>query len=61
MKNDYKMEVVFEKVFGDDAINRYTFEELLLMLDEMYDCYKWVVEFGSEKQVRDDLKSIGAI
>ena len=33
------LEEVYEHVFGDDAINRYTHEELIAMLDEMYDCY----------------------
>jgi len=31
-------------VFGDNGINRYTHDELITMLDEMYDCYKHVVE-----------------
>ncbi len=37
-------EEIYETVFGDDAINRYTHEELISMLDEMYDCYKYVVD-----------------
>ena len=35
---------VYEHVFGDDASNRYTHQELIAMLDEMYDCYKYVVD-----------------
>tara|TARA_R110002074_G_scaffold119775_1_gene253086 strand:+ start:908 stop:1129 length:222 start_codon:yes stop_codon:yes gene_type:complete len=38
------LEEIYEHVFGDDAINRYTHEELITMLDEMYDCYKYVVD-----------------
>tara|TARA_R110002074_G_scaffold401618_1_gene600350 strand:- start:66 stop:278 length:213 start_codon:yes stop_codon:yes gene_type:complete len=39
-----RLQEVYEHVFGDDAINRYSHEELLTMLDEMYDCYKYVVD-----------------
>jgi len=45
--NIYKarqLEEIYEHVFGDDATNRYTHTELITMLDEMYDCYKYVVD-----------------
>jgi hypothetical protein len=35
---------IYEHVFGDEGIERYTHGELIEMLDEMYDCYKYVVE-----------------
>ena len=35
---------VYEHVFGADSIDRYTHEELITMIDEMYDCYKYVVD-----------------
>ena len=44
LANESTLEEVYEHVFGDDAINRYTPEELITMLDEMYDCYKYVVD-----------------
>lgn len=54
-QNDAKLERVFERVFGDEGMKRYTFEELETMLNEMYDCYKWVSDFGNEMQVKEDL------
>ncbi len=54
-QNDAKLERVFERVFGDEGMKRYTFEELETMLNEMYDCYKWVCDFGNEMQVKEDL------
>ena len=44
------LEEVYEHVFGDDAINRYTHEELIARLDEMYDCYKQIVDNSDNKQ-----------
>jgi hypothetical protein len=35
---------IYEHVFGDDASNSYTHQELIIMLDEIYDCYKYVVD-----------------
>ena len=35
---------IYENVLGDDAINRYTHEELITMLDEMYKCYQYVAD-----------------
>jgi hypothetical protein len=35
---------IYEAVFGIDGIDRYTHGELIEMLNEMYDCYKHVVE-----------------
>ena len=39
-----EMENIYEHVFGDDGIERYEHDELITMLDEMYDCYKYVIE-----------------
>jgi hypothetical protein len=35
---------IYEAVFGSDGIDRYTHGELIEMLNEMYDCYKYVVD-----------------
>jgi len=51
----YGYENVFERVFGADGYHRYTPSDLQLMLNEMYDCYKWVSDFGNEMQVKEDL------
>ena len=41
---EIELENVYEHVFGADSIDRYTHEELITMIDEMYDCYKYVVD-----------------
>jgi hypothetical protein len=46
---------IYEIVFGDDGINRYTHEELKDKLNEMYDCYLWMCEYGNELKMKDDL------
>ena len=45
-----ELEEIYEHVFGDDGINRYTHEELIAMLDEMYDCYKQIVDIGGQNE-----------
>ena len=37
---ELELEDVYEHVFGDDAINRYSHNELITRLDEMYDAYQ---------------------
>ena len=34
----------YMRMSGDNSIDRYTHEELITMIDEMYDCYKYVVD-----------------
>jgi len=46
---------IYEIVFGDDGINRYTHDELKDKLNEMYDCYLWMCEYGNELKMKDDL------
>jgi hypothetical protein len=46
---------IYEIVFGDDGINRYTHEELKDKLNELYDCYLWMCEYGNELKMKDDL------
>ena len=46
---------IYEIVFGDDGLNRYTHEELKDKLNEMYDCYLWMCEYGNELKMKDDL------
>jgi len=53
-----QLEEVYEVVCGEDGINRYTHEELVDRLDEMYDCYIWIVEYGNELQMKSDLKEM---
>lgn len=52
-------EEIYEAAVGDDGVNRYTHDELKTMIFEMYDCYKWMCEFGNEIQMKKDLYSIG--
>ena len=47
---------IYEHVFGDDASNRYTHQELIAMLDEMYDCYKYVVDNNNQNAYRQALQ-----
>jgi GH15 family glucan-1,4-alpha-glucosidase len=46
---------IYEIVFGDDGITRYTHDELKDKLNEMYDCYLWMCEYGNELKMKDDL------
>lgn len=39
-----QLEEIYEVVVGDDGINRYTHEEIIDRLKEMYDCYKYVID-----------------
>ena len=41
---EIELEEIYKRVFGEDAINRYTHDELITMLDEMYKCYQYVVD-----------------
>ena len=52
---------IYEIVFGDDGINRYTHEELKDKLNELYDCYLWMCEYGNELKMKDDLYKGGFI
>jgi hypothetical protein len=53
--SDKRFADIYEIVFGDDGINRYTHEELKDKLNEMYDCYLWMCEYGNELKMKDDL------
>ena len=55
---ELELEDVYEHVFGDDAINRYSHDELITRLDEMYDAYHesednsntdWVILTANDK------------
>jgi len=52
---------IYEIVFGDDGINRYTHDELKDKLNEMYDCYLWMCEYGNELKMKDDLYKGGLL
>lgn len=39
-----QLEEIYETVFGDEGTNGYSHEELLDRLNEMYDCYEYVVD-----------------
>ena len=52
---------ICEIVFGDDGINRYTHDELKDKLNEMYDCYLWMCEYGNELKMKDDLYKGGLL
>jgi hypothetical protein len=41
---EIELENVYEHIFGADSIDKHTHEELITMIDEMYDCYKYVVD-----------------
>lgn len=38
------LEEIYEAVAGDNAINNYTHEEIIDRINEMYDCYQYVVD-----------------
>jgi len=46
-EDEYQLEEIYEVVVGDNGINRYTHEELIILLTEMQDCYEWVCNFKS--------------
>jgi len=52
---------IYEIVFGDDGITRYTHDELKDKLNEMYDCYLWMCEYGNELKMKDDLYKGGLL
>ena len=51
-------EELYEVAVGDNGINRYTHEELIILLTEMQDCYEWVCNFKSMDAMRADLKQL---
>ena len=55
---EYQLPEVYEVVFGDRGVDCYTHDELMTMLNEMYDCYEWMCEYGSELQMKDDLQKL---
>jgi hypothetical protein len=48
-EDEYQLEEIYEVAVGDNGINRYTHEELIILLTEMQDCYEWVCNFKSRK------------
>ena len=61
IQNEYlnnEIEEIYELVVGDNGIDRYTHEELIILLTEMQDCYEWVCDFGSVEAMRADLKQL---
>ena len=61
IQNEYlknETEEIYEVVVGDNGINRYTHEELIILLTEMQDCYEWVCNFKSVHAMRADLKQL---
>ena len=57
-EDEYQLEEIYEVVVGDNGINRYTHEELIILLTEMQDCYEWVCNFKSVDAMRVDLKQL---
>ena len=57
-EDEYQLEEIYEVVVGDNGINRYTHEELIILLTEMQDCYEWVCNFKSVDAMRADLKQL---
>jgi len=41
---DLQLDEIYEMVVGDDGRKRYTHEEIIDVLKEYYDCYKYVVD-----------------
>ena len=58
VREQYQLEEIYELIVGDNGINRYTHEELIILLTEMQDCYEWVCDFGSVEAMRADLKQL---
>ena len=61
IQNEYlnnEIEEIYELIVGDNGINRYTHEELIILLTEMQDCYEWVCNFKSVDAMRADLKQL---
>jgi hypothetical protein len=57
-EDEYQLEEIYEVVVGDNGINRYTHEELIILLTEMQDCYEWVCNFKNVDAMRADLKQL---
>jgi hypothetical protein len=58
---EYQIEEVYEAVYGDRGIDCYTHDELMDMLNQMYDCYEWVCNFKSEVAMHKDLKELRGV
>ena len=58
---EYQLEEVYEVVYGDRGIDCYTHDELLGMLDEMYDCYEWICNCGNEMKMKADLQKLRGV
>jgi len=57
-EDEYQLEEIYEVVVGDNGINRYTHEELIILLTEMQDCYEWVCNFKNVDVMHEDLKQL---
>jgi len=46
-----ELEQIYEAVAGDDAINRYTHDEIIDRILEMYDCYALMTYATSDEYI----------
>ena len=59
--SELQLEQIYETVCGENGMSRYLHYELIDRLNEMYDCYEWMCEYGDEIQMHNDLKELRGV